>query len=200
MEGTASIGGVLTLFTAARCPYAARARIVLAEKGLEYDAVEIELDDRPAWLYEKNPLGKVPVYEEDEGLVLPESEVIMEYLEERFPEPALWPADPAERALGRLWLQRFDDRLGKAYYEARRGDGRDELDARLGELDRALEAQPYLTGREYGLADIGYVPWILRARANLGVDLESFPAVEAWLARLIERPGVAGELEPAAAR
>ena len=189
-----------TLYTAERCPYAARARITLAEKGIAYDAVEIDLADRPAWLYEKNPLGKVPVYEEDEGLVLPESEVIMEYLEERFPEPALWPADPAERALGRLWLQRFDDRLGKAYYEARRGDGRDELDARLGELDRALEAQPYLTGREYGLADIGYVPWILRARANLGVDLESFPAVEAWLARLIERPGVAGELEPAAAR
>ena len=189
-----------TLYTAERCPYAARARITLAEKGIAYDAVEIDLADRPAWLYDKNPLGKVPVYEEDEGLVLPESEVIMEYLEERFPEPALWPADPAERALGRLWLQRFDDRLGKAYYEARRGDGRDELDARLGELDRALEAQPYLTGREYGLADIGYVPWILRARANLGVDLESFPAVEAWLARLIERPGVAGELEPAAAR
>jgi glutathione S-transferase len=191
---------VPTLYTAERCPYAARARITLAEKGIAYDAVEIDLADRPAWLYEKNPLGKVPVYEEDEGLVLPESEVIMEYLEERFPEPALWPADPAERALGRLWLQRFDDRLGKAYYEARRGDGRDDLDARLGELDRALEAQPYLTGREYGLADIGYVPWILRARANLGVDLESFPAVEAWLARLIERPGVAGELEPAAAR
>jgi glutathione S-transferase len=191
---------VPTLYTAERCPYAARARITLAEKCIAYDAVEIDLADRPAWLYEKNPLGRVPVYEEDEGLVLPESEVIMEYLEERFPEPALWPADPAERALGRLWLQRFDDRLGNAYYEARRGDGRDELDARLAELDRALEAQPYLTGREYGLADIGYVPWILRARANLGVDLEAFPAVEAWLARLTERPAVAGELEPAAAR
>jgi glutathione S-transferase len=191
---------VPTLYTAERCPYAARARITLAEKGIAYDAVEIDLGDRPAWLYEKNPLGRVPVYEEDEGLVLPESEVIMQYLEERYPEPALWPADPAERALGRLWLQRFDDRLGSAYYAARRGDGRDDLDARLAELDRALEAQPYLTGREYGLADIGYVPWILRARANLGVDLESFPAVEGWLERLTERPAVAGELELAAAR
>ena len=86
-----------TLYTAERCPYAARTRITLAEKGIPYDAVEIDLSNRPAWLYEKNPLGRVPVYEEDEGLVLPESEVIMEYLEERFPEPALWPADPAER-------------------------------------------------------------------------------------------------------
>src|SRR3954462_12672582 len=151
-----------TLYTAERCPYAARTRIVLAEKGIDYDAVEIDLSDRPAWLYEKNPLGRVPVYEEDGGLVLPESVVIMEYLDERFPEPALWPADPAERALGRLWLQRFDDRLRQAYYQGGRGGGRDELNARLAELDRALEAQPYLTGREYGLADIAYVPWILR--------------------------------------
>jgi len=113
------------LYTAERCPYAARARIVLAEKGLDYEAVEIDLDDRPGWIYEKNPLGRVPVYEEDGGLVLPESRVIMEYLEERYPEPPLWPADPAERALGRLWLERFDDRLGRAYYAARRGDGRE---------------------------------------------------------------------------
>jgi len=190
---------VLTLYDADRCPYCARVRIVLAEKGLEYQTVIVDLDERPAWIYAKNPLGKVPVLEEDD-FVVPESAVIMEYLEERYPEPPLWPADPAERALGRLRLERFDDRLGHAYYAARRGDGREELDARLAELELVVEAQPYLTGREYGLADIGYLPWILRARANLGVDLESFPAVEAWLARLIERPGVAGELEPAAAR
>jgi len=188
---------VPTLYTAERCPYAARARIVLAEKGLDYDAVEIDLDDRPAWLYEKNPLGRVPVYEEDGGFVLPESEVIMEYLEERYPEPALWPADPAERALGRLWLQRFDDRLGDAYYAVRRGTegAREELDAKLGELDRVLEGQPYLTGREYGLADIGYVPWLLRATERLDVELEPFPALASWLERVAARPAVAAERE-----
>ena len=180
-----------TLYTAERCPYAARARITLAEKGIAYDAVEIDLGDRPAWIYEKNATGRVPVYEEDEGLVLPESEVIMEYLEERYPEPALWPADPAERALGRLWLRRFDDRLGDAYYESRRGDGREQLDARLVELDRALEAQPYLSGREYGLADIAYVPWILRALERFEVELP--PALAAWLERVSDRPAVAAE-------
>ena len=186
-----------TLYTAERCPYAARARIVLAEKGLDYDAVEIDLDDRPAWLYEKNPLGRVPVYEEDGGFVLPESEVIMEYLEERYPEPALWPADPAERALGRLWLQRFDDRLGDAYYAVRRGTegAREELDAKLGELDRVLEGQPYLSGREYGLADIGYVPWLLRATERLDVELAPFPALASWLERVAARPAVAAERE-----
>jgi len=183
---------VPTLYTADRCPYAARARIVLAEKGIAYEAVEIDLDDRPAWIYEKNATGRVPVYEEDQGLVLPESEVIMEYLEERYPEPALWPADPVERALGRLWLNRFDDRLGGAYYAARRGDeGRAELDQRLAELERALEGQPYLSGREFGLADIGYVPWILRGLDRFGLELG--PATADWLERCSERPGVAAE-------
>ena len=180
-----------TLYTADRCPYAARARIVLAEKGIAYEAVEIDLDDRPAWMYEKNPTGRVPVFEEDEGLVLPESEVIMEYLEERYPEPALWPDDPAERALARLWLQRFDDRLGDAYYAARRGDGREQLDARLADLERALEAEPWLSGREYGLADIGYVPWILRGLERL--ELELGPALSDWLERCSSRPAVAQE-------
>jgi RNA polymerase-associated protein len=139
----------------------------------------------------------VPVYEEDEGLVLPESEVIMDYLEERYPEPALWPADPAERALARLRLKRFDDGLGDAYYAARRGDGREQLDARLADLDRVLESQPYLTGREYGLADIGYVPWILRALDRFEIELPS--AVADWLGRLSARPAVAAEREVVAA-
>jgi glutathione S-transferase len=187
---------VPTLYTADRCPYAARARIMLAEKGIAYEAVEIDLDDRPALIYEKNALGRVPVYEEDEGLVLPESEVIMEYLEERYPEPALWPGDPAERALGRLWLQRFDDRLGDAYYAARRGDGREQLDARLAELDRALEAQPWLTGRDYGLADIGYVPWILRGLERF--ELQLGPSLADWLERCSARPAVGQERAVAA--
>jgi glutathione S-transferase len=182
------------LYDAGRCPYCARVRILLAEKGAAYDTVAIDLSDRPAWLYEKNPRGKVPVLEEDGGFVLPESVVIMEYLEERFREPPLWPADPAERALARLWLDRFDDRLGADYYSQRRGEA-SGLERRLSELDAALERQPFLGGRDYGLADIGYVPWILRARSNLGIELEPYEALSAWLERLGERPAVAAELE-----
>ena len=111
---------MLTLYDADRCPYCARVRIVLAEKGVGYETVVVDLDDRPAWIYEKNPLGKVPVLEEDD-FVLPESAVIMEYLEERYPEPPLWPADPAERAAGRLLVERFDP-LSRPYYALRRGD------------------------------------------------------------------------------
>jgi len=127
---------VPVLYTAERCPYAARARIALAEKGLHYEPVEVDLDDRPAWLYEKNPLGKVPVYEEEGGLVLPESWVIMEYLEERYPEPALLPAAAAERALARLWIERFDEVIGADYYSARRGDADGRAVAALLAADR----------------------------------------------------------------
>ena len=97
----------LTLYDAARCPYCARVRIALAEKDIEFETVEIDLSDRPAWLYEKNPSGRVPVIEED-GWILAESAVIMEYLEERYPEPALLAADPADRALARLRIFRMD--------------------------------------------------------------------------------------------
>jgi glutathione S-transferase len=186
---------VLTLYDAARCPYCARVRILLAEKGVPYDPVEIDLDDRPAWIYTRNPTGRVPVLEEDEGLVLPESRVIMEYLEERFPEPPLLPADPAERALVRLRFECFSD-LSDPYYDALRGRASDEeLRAALARLDAELEAQPFLSGSAYGLADIAYVPWILRAETRLGIDLAGFPLLAAWRERLAGRPAVAAEIE-----
>jgi glutathione S-transferase len=186
---------VITLYDAPRCPYCARVRIALAEKGVELEVVEIDLSNRPAWIYEKNATGRVPVIEED-GWVLPESAVINEYLEERYPEPALLPADPAERAVARLVVFRADE-LTDPYYALRRGEegAREALDTALGLLDTVLAARSYLAGREYSLADIGIVPWILRARHLLGVDLERFPALSDWLARLLERPAVAAEAQ-----
>jgi glutathione S-transferase len=190
---------VITLYDAARCPYCARVRIVLAEKGIEVEVVEIDLQDRPAWVYEKNASGRVPVLEED-GRPLPESAVIMEFLEERYPEPPLLPLDPADRAYVRLLIFR-DEALTDPYYAFRRGDdgGRDEFDAALRRLDLELAERPYLGGAEYGLADIAYVPWLLRARDMLGIDLAAFPALADWLARLEERPPVAAETQLLAA-
>jgi RNA polymerase-associated protein len=186
---------MLTLYDAARCPYCARARIALAEKGVEFETLEIDLSDRPQWIYEKNSTGRVPVVEED-AWILPESSVIMEYLEERYPEPPLLPADPADRALARVWIFRHDD-FTKPYYALRRGeDGAAErFDEQLVTLDAALERQPWLTGAEYGLADIAYVPWVLRARDMLGVSFEEFAAVRSWLDRLERRPAIAREVE-----
>ncbi|HEY5059844.1 MAG TPA: glutathione S-transferase family protein [Gaiellaceae bacterium] len=184
---------MLTLYDAPRCPYCARARIALAEKDIEYEAVEIDLADRPAWIYEKNATGRVPVIEED-AWVLPESAVIMEYLEERYPEPPLLAADPADRALARLWIFRHDD-FTRPYYALRRGDdgALPAFMAQLAQLDGALAARPFLSGSDYGLADIAYVPWVLRARDMLGVPLDRHPALAGWLEQLLARPAVAAE-------
>ena len=188
---------MLTLYDAARCPYCARVRIVLAEKGVEFEAVEIDLSDRPAWIYEKNATGRVPVVEED-GWVLPESSVIMEFLEERYPEPALLAADPADRALARVWIFRHDD-FTRPYYSLRRGEegAAERFDVELVKLDAALAVRLWLSGSEYGLADIAYVPWVLRARDLLGVQIDG--NVAEWLDRLLERPAVAAEAQVIAA-
>jgi RNA polymerase-associated protein len=190
---------VIILYDADRCPYCARVRIVLAEKGIEYEVVPVDLDDRPAWIYEKNPTGRVPVLEEG-AFVLPESAVIDEYLEERYPEPPLLPADPGERAAARVLIFRFDD-LSRPYYALRRGEerARARLDEQLAKLDALLAAQSFLTGREFGLADIAYLPWILRARDRMDVDLGPFTALGSWLGHVSERPSVAAELHVVAA-
>jgi glutathione S-transferase len=172
------------LYDAARCPYCARVRIMLAEKGLPYDTVEIDLGDRPQWLYELNVTGRVPVL--DDGFVLPESAVIMEYLEERYPDPPLLPPDPRERAAARLSVHRFDSTLGDDYYAYRRGEP-NALSQRLSDLG---------VGRSL-YADIAYVPWVLRARDMLGVELPE--QLDRWLDELAARPSVARELEVVAA-
>jgi glutathione S-transferase len=190
---------MLTLYDAPRCPYCARARIALAEKGLEYEVMEVDLSDRPQWINEKNSTGRVPVIEED-AWILPESSVILEYLEERYPEPPLLPPDPADRALARVWIFRHDD-FTKPYYALRREEegAAEKFDEQLAKLEDSLSRQAWLTGAEYGLADIAYVPWVLRARDMLGVSLDGFPVVRDWLARLEERPAVAREVETVAA-
>lgn len=190
----------LILYNAPRCPYVARVRIVLAEKGIDYEVVEVDLDDRPAWLYEKNPTGRVPVVEEDDGQPLAESAVIMEFLEERYPEPPLLPSDPADRAAVRVLIFRDGD-LTAPYYALRRGEegAAETLEAALGRFDSLLGERSYLGGAEYGLADIALVPWFLRARDMLGVELDGFPAVSDWLARLEQRPAIAAEVGVVAA-
>lgn len=190
---------MITLYDAARCPFCARVRIVLAEKGVPFESVEIDLADRPAWLYEKNPIGKVPVLEED-GWVLPESAVIAEFLNERYPEPPLWPADPGERAAGRLLVFRFDD-FSRPYYALKRGEepARASFADELGFLDRLLEGMPWLSGRAFGLADVAFLPWVLRAESSLGFELGTWPALAEWVTRAAERPSVAAERELVAA-
>jgi glutathione S-transferase len=169
------------LIDAPRCPYCARVRILLAEKGVEVETVSVDLRDRPAWLYELNPPdGRVPVL--DDGYPLPESEVIMEHLEGRFPDPPILPSDLGERARARLRVHRFDQNLGDDYYAFRRGDEND-LAGRLEQLELGQSLW----------ADIAYVPWLVRVRDMLGLRLPA--PVAAGLEALERRPSVAAEVE-----
>lgn len=168
----------MKLVDAARCPYCARVRIALAEKGVDFETVEVDLSNRPAWVYELNVTGRVPIL--DDGFVLPESEVIMAYLEERYPEPALLPQDPVARARARLLVHRFDRNIGDDYYAFRRGDA-NELSEKLLRLEVG----------ESLYSDIAYVPWVLRARDMLGVELPAH--LVDWLGELEQRPSIAAE-------
>ena len=109
-------------------------------------------------------------------------------------------SDSGLRAEARLRIFRFD-RFGDAYYALRRGEetAAADLADRLEELDVLVRRGGYLGGDAYGLADIAYLPWIVRAQRRLGVDLDEYPALADWLARLAERPAVAAELELVAA-
>jgi glutathione S-transferase len=168
------------LIDAPRCPYCARVRIVLAEKAIEHEVVVVDLADRPHWLIELNPpKGRVPVL--DVGFTLPESDVIMEYLEDTHPEPALLPGDTQARAHARLLVHRFDQNLGDDYYAYRRGEENDLV----GKLER-------LETRQSLFADIAYLPWVIRARDMLGIELPA--KLGAWLEELSARPSVAAEV------
>lgn len=173
----------MRLIDAPRCPYCARVRIALAEKEIEPETIEIDLSDRPSWVYDLNATGRVPIL--DDGFVLPESNVIMEYLDERYPQTPLLPADQTERARARLLVHRFDDNLGRDYYAFRRGEA-NELDAKLERLE--IGQSLYV--------DVAYAPWVIRTRDVLGVQLPE--RIERWLDWLCERPAFAREVETVA--
>jgi glutathione S-transferase len=168
------------LYDAARCPYCARVRIALVEKQIAYETVEVDLRNRPPWIYELNASGKVPVL--DDGFVLPESAVIMEYLEDRYPERPLLPGDARARAVARTCVFRFDELLGGDYYAFRRGEP-NALEERLDELPVGDNL----------FVDVAFAPWVIRAREMLGVTLPA--EVGSWLDALAERPSFASDVE-----
>src|SRR5262245_15965591 len=124
-------------------PFAGRVHVALVEKGIldEVELVEISLRTRPTRMFELNPNGRVPVLEVD-GYALRESQNICDWLEDAYPEPALWPADPTERAHGRglaRWLESevvsaFFGGMRAAAFGLRDGDPEDLVERLFGRL------------------------------------------------------------------
>ena len=105
----------MTLFSDARDHYSHRVRMVLAEKGVTVDIVDVDPNKKPEALAEINPYNNLPTLLARD-LVLYEANVIMEYLDERFPHPPLLPVYPVQRALSRLWITRVEKEWSKQVF------------------------------------------------------------------------------------
>lgn len=192
-------------------PFAGKVRVALAEKGIAYELAEIHPAKRPPRLRELNPLGRVPVLELPGGGVLRESSVICEYLEEVYPEPPLWPADPVLRGWARGWARYVDDGIAAQFFLGMRklafGKGPEDPDdiveqlhakvpRQYGRLEDALDTHegPWLCGDMFTYADIAGMAPAVRIpewQAHLAPDPGEHPLVAAWFDALRARPSIA---------
>jgi len=156
----------MTLFSGETCPYCHRVRIVLAEKGINYDLQNVNPKDTPDDLKDLNPYNEVPTLV-DRELVLYESNVIMEYLDERFPHPPLMPVDPVSRAQLRLMLYRIERdwySLAKQLKDKTKASDtvRKELRDSLTSVSPIFDQKPFFMSDEFSLMDCAIAPLLWR--------------------------------------
>lgn len=189
----------MILYTEPKCPYCHRVRLVLAEKGITCDLVDVDLSSVPDELMDFNPYGTVPTLV-DRELRLYESRIIMEYLDERFPHPPLLPVDPVSRAGSRLYMYRIDRDWYTLAGQIKKGSDADALRARK-ELREGLlttapvfSAKPFFMSDEFSLVDCTLAPLLWRLPA-LGVELPpQARAIHDYAARIFERPAFRASL------
>jgi len=189
-------------------PFAGKARIAFAEKGVEVELLEIHPRKRPARLRELNPSNRVPVLELGD-VAIPESTAICEWLEEIQPEPSFWPGDPAARAQARGLLRWVDDELTLNFFLSLRKEAfglgshdhpdtitvmRDRLLRRWVTAEALLSRTegPWFLGGDFPtLVDLAAIPLAVRLPAwkpDLAPAADTFPLTAAWLEALRERP------------
>lgn len=184
---------MLKLYDYAQCPFCQRVRIALAEKGLPYERVPVDLDrgeEQTPNFKRLNPLSRVPVLVDGKNTVT-ESNVINEYLEERFSKKPLFPKDAGKRAEIRTWIHYSDDYLmdtmAKMFHQKELPpEVKREIRDHLLYLNKTLKGKKYLAG-SLSLADISFYPLIKRL-PEWGISLKPYNNVDRWLARLSERP------------
>ncbi|MEA3275682.1 MAG: stringent starvation protein SspA [Pseudomonadota bacterium] len=193
MAVAANRRSVMTLFSDPTCPYCHRVRIVLAEKGIAVDIVDVDSQDLPDELMDFNPYGDVPTLV-DRDLRLYESRIIMEYLDERFPHPPLLPVDPVSRATSRLYMYRVDrdwydlmDRI----HEGKKDEAvqaRKELRESLIATSPVFASKPFFMNDEFSLVDCCVAPLLWRLPV-LGIELppQAMPITD-YAKRIFEWP------------
>lgn len=186
-------------------PNCQRVKIVLAEKKLSFETVPIDLrkgeQKNPDFL-KLNPYGKVPVIV-DADLVLYESCIINEYLNERHPQPPLMPSDPGQRARIRILIDYGLAHLDSSYQKLRQeltkeeserkpeiiATAKGDLRDRLQRFEREIGDRPYLAG-DFSLLDAALAPRFLRLEGMQVLPDPSLPKLGKWLERIKERPSV----------
>ena len=187
------------LYSAKGCPFARRTRMVLHEKGADFEAHEVDLRNRSEEFLQASPTGKVPVIVVD-GDSLYESNVVNQFLDEVFEQPKLLPEDPKARAYARIWMARADDDFypqvfvsgmgrERGFSEERISEALEKLRATLSRLDDGLKSNEYLAGG-FSLADVAHAGNFVRLHEleEKGVvSLVDYPNVASWMERVEAR-------------
>lgn len=191
----------LQLISHALCPYVQRAAIVLAEKGMPFERIDVDLSAKPAWFLALSPLGKTPVLSVD-GEPLFESAVICDYLDETLP-PRLHPEDPLARARERAWVEFGSAVLNgiatlyNAADERALTAARAALRVRFEQIEAVLSAAgPWFAGERFGLVDAAFGP-VFRYFEVIPEDglFDGLGRVNAWRGALAMRASVRGAVD-----
>jgi glutathione S-transferase len=195
----------LKLYDFRSSPNCQRVKVVLEEKKIPYETVPVDLgkkeQKKPDFL-KLNPYGKVPVIV-DGGATLYESCIINEYLEDKYPEPALMPKDPSRKARVRLLIDYGLNHLNASYQKLREALMKDEkersqesiaaatreLKELLQRFEQEMGEQPYLAG-DFSLLDAALIPRFLRMESWGVLPDPALPRLGRWLQRMKERPSV----------
>lgn len=191
---------MMRLYSGTTCPYSHRCRIVLYEKGMDFEVIDVDLMNRAEDIAVINPYNRVPVLVERD-LILYEANIINEYIDERFPHPQLMPPDPVMRGRARLLLHRFEQELysqvdiieqGGKNADKARGVVRDNLT----QLAQILTKQKFLLGDEFSMLDVAIAPLLWRLdRYGIQMGKEAAPLMK-YAERLFSRQGFIDALTP----
>ncbi len=191
---------MMNLYSGTTDPFSHRCRIVLFEKGMDFQVIDVDLDHKPEDIAVINPYNRVPVLV-DRDLVLHEANIINEYIDERFPHPQLMPPDPILRARARQLLHTFEQELfgdidvlekGQKAAEKVRANIRDQLT----QLAPMFANQDFMLGDEFSMLDVAVAPLLWRLE-HYGIDLPKAAApLMKYAERIFSRQGFIDALTP----
>ena len=193
---------MMQLYSGTTCPFSHRCRFVLYEKGMDFQVIDVDLYNKPEDIAVMNPYNRLPVLVERD-LILYESNIINEYIDERFPHPQLMPADPVMRARARLFLHRFEKELF-VHIDAFESGNQKQVDkARNLVRDALMQIAPVFTkhkhmlGEEYSMLDVAITPLLWRLDYyGIQMPKQAAPLLK-YAERLFARPAFSEALTSA---